>query len=362
MLKIVCILLLLVSNSLLAQGPKRLMNVAYVGHTKGENAFWDNLVAPMPEVAKQLGINLSVYYADYNNRFSYFDEVTKIVNSDTPPDFLISPFRAASSKPLLNLLEKKQIPFISIVNEIPRSERAKVGLPQANYKFWKAQITSDDTASGEMLAQALRAIALKKTAQRPLKLVALAGGRVMESSLERNDGLQKALAQYNDLYYQQSVFTDWNPGKAYRMCTELYHRHGKADIVWAANDDIAITAAQCLRDLLDDDVNNVTIGGVDATIKGVQAVINEQIDITLGGNQMHGAWALIVAFDIYNQKAQHANSLESPFFIVDKKNAPSLLRLLKGDWHQVNFKAMSKTYNPQLSHYDFNLSHLLVNE
>ena len=336
------------------------MNVAFVGHTKGDNAFWDNLLAPMPEVAKQLGINLTVYHANYNNRFSYFDIVEEIVNGDNPPDVLISPFRAASSKPLLRLIEKKKIPFISIVNEIPRSERNTVGKPQENYKYWKASVTSDDFKSGELLAQKLLSIAETKTDKRPLPFVALAGDHVLESSLKRNDGLKNFISKSSDFYYQQMVFTDWNTVKAYRMCVELFFRHGQPSIIWAANDDIALTAHRCMTDLSVELLPAITIGGVDATNKGIKAVLEGKLDVTLGGNQMHGAWALIVAFDMFNGKTQHELTLDSPFFVVDKHNANALLELLNDSWHKIDFKSMSKSYNPELIHYDFNLSHYLT--
>lgn len=355
MIRVICLLLLCASGQLAAKA----MNVAFVGHTKGDNSFWDNLAAPMPEVARQLGVNLTIYHADYNDRFSYFEVVKKIVNSDTPPDVLISPFRAASSKPLLQLIEKNKVPFISIVNEVPRSERGEVGNPQTNYKFWKASVTSNDIESGKLLAQTLVQIAKNKTNKRPLPFVALAGDRVLESSLNRNDGLNQYVSEATDIYYQQMVYTDWNPTNAYRMCVELFFRHGEPSIIWAANDDIALAAKRCIRALVDNGGKNIAIGGVDATKRGVEAVLGDKIDVTIGGNEMHGAWALIVALDMYNNKIQHELRLDSPFFVVDKRNAAALLNLLNGDWQQIDFRKMSKTYNEDLNHYDFNLAKFL---
>jgi len=354
---------LLINFSLSSAIFAKQIHVAFLGPELGQSAYWDSVMAPLKTVAKQFDIKLTLHHANWNDRFDYYPKAKELFESEDKPDYLISTFRGASAKHFLELVESHQVPFISIVTGVPKYEQRKVGMPQQHYKYWLAQILADDFESGSLLTNALIA-RTKTTEKNELRLIAVGGDPLLASSNSRDKGLYQAIEKNNNVDLLQLVHSDWNVNITKRMVKQLMSRYQSSDILWAANDDVAIAAYQSLKSLDYDKQGMPVIGGVDWTMNGLEAIIADEIQVSVGGNHMHAVWALISFKDIAHGLTLPNNNnytYETPFAVADKNNAKKILAFLKNEqWREVDYRSLSKFYNDQIQEYDFNFIKLVL--
>lgn len=355
------ILLFLASQSAYAQK----VHVAFVGPALGSNPFWDSMIMPLRVVADQLDVRITFHTADFDDRFDYFPKTKELLSSKDKPDYLISGFRGASAKPLLELVEQYQVPLVSISSGVPTKEIGEVGYPQQHYQYWLAQVLADDEKSGFLQAQLLREKARSNPAlsqKKRLRIAAIGGGLVLETSKQKDAGLLRAIEHYKDLELLQLVHADWNTGIAARMTHGLFERYSNIDLIWNANDDMAIAAAKAVT-VANKLQTPVLVAGIDWTQQGLLAVQKGELAFSLGGNHMQAVWALLLIHDIahgYTDTGFENNTYRIPFLIADIKNVARIRSYIENDgFKSADFKQFSKHYNKRLKAYDFDLMRLI---
>ncbi len=342
------------------------IHVALLVPDFGTSPFWDSMLNPLLPAAKQLNVKLTFHHADFAERFDYYPKAKSLLESEDKPDYLIAAFRGASAKPLLELVEQHRVPMITISSGVPLKEREEVGYPQQNYKYWLAQVLADDESSGFLQARNLlnmaQAMNSHELPNKKYRMVAIGGGLVLETSHQKDRGLKRAEKLSPELELLQLVHADWNAALAARMTEQLYSRYGSIDLIWAANDDTALSAYQVASKLVTTD-DMPLIAGIDWTKSGLDAVSEGKLAFSLGGNHMQAVWALILAHDIahgYSDTGFEKNTYRIPFIMADKANIEVISDYMNNDGYKAaNYKQFSKLYIPNAFQYRFELNRLV---
>ena len=79
-------------------------------------------------------------------------------------------------------------------------------------------------------------------ADRKLHMLAIAGDRSTPSSIKRNQGMRRAVAENPAVVLDQEVYAAWTREKAGEQADWLYQRYPDARLVWAGNDLMAFGA------------------------------------------------------------------------------------------------------------------------
>lgn len=339
------------------------VHIAFFGPSDYGAAYWDNVTTPLPHVAKDFNLNLTMHYANFLNKDEYHSKIKTLLESNNKPDYLISVFRVASARYLLELTEKHKVSLISISTGVPKFEQADIGLPRQHYKYWLAQILANDIDSGSLLVTELAKIAREKFSKNKLRLAAVGGDKTIAASVARDEGLRLGIKNDNNMDLLQLVHANWSFSTAKKMTSQLVSRYGNIDVIWAANDDVARGVYQ---HFVEDSVNYEdipVIGGVDWTKKGLQAIKDEQLNLSLGGNHMHAIWALIMLHDIshgFDVTTPEQQTIFTDYQIADKENIDKIFSFVHQElWRYANYKQLSKVYNPKITSYDFDLNMLL---
>ena len=270
------------------------VSVMFLGPPFGESAFWDKLMAPMPLHARRLSIDFRFVFVPFDNRFDYLETAKKLISQSNRPDYLITMFRGATAIPLLELAEENHVNLITINSPIPPAESELIGQPGQRYSRWIGEIYYDDVDVGYQLADKLVKIGKQRVTNLPLTMVALAGDNVLQTSHHRHSGLVSRIDGDKDVEFLQRVTADWNRQKAAQLIQGLYERYPRIDLIWAANDDIALGAADGLAAMgvRPDSLSYPVIGGVDATVEGLAGIKAGRFAITFSGNEQQGVHAL----------------------------------------------------------------------
>lgn len=337
------------------------VNVLYAPPGAVLSGYWKATTLPMTSAAKQFNINLTINSIPNSNGTPYEKNLLKLIDTLENIDWLIWSQRRTATKKVLDTLEKRKIKSIDITSGAFLRHRPHIGVPQQKYKYWMGQVLSDGFLAGQYLAAEL--VELKKqTVIDKVKMVAISGsGNVAASEILVN-GLLTEVEKNPSLKLLQQIEIKWLAEQSKEKTYLLFKRHKHIDAIWSSQTDLALGAAEQIDNMRFEHQEKPAIATIGWSEEVFQAIENEQIAFSLGGNHLNGLWALILIHDIEHgfKLAPTDAVITVPFSKVTKHNISQISPLLTADhWQNKDFKQYSKAYNPKLLQYNFDLSLLL---
>ncbi|MFT7560842.1 MAG: ABC-type sugar transport system substrate-binding protein [Flavobacteriales bacterium] len=323
--------------------------------------FWRSAQNFALEVAHDLDIELTVQPA--GNRFESLRSLKALVKSGNKPDFLIFPYPLGTGNKMLDIVEAAGINTFLYNSDISLIDRAELGRPRENYRYWLGHMFPDDEQVGYILADTLirlRREALDVDPGRRDSIIQLAGIGGASSSLPailRNSGFKRRVSDGHGLQLRRIAHIEWtNPAPAVHV---LFKSYPDLDILWTAADILAIDSIGPAESLGFISGEDFLIGGVDWSPAGVEAVADGRIAVSVGGHYQEAGWALVLLNDLY-YGVDFADDpgvvIKLPMSALTQKNVDIYQSIFTNErWKQVDFKYFSKYYNPNLKSYDFSI-------
>ncbi len=337
------------------------IKVAFINPTFPEEPFWGMVTDYMTSTAKDLDIDLQVYYS-HSNRYKSLEIVQDILSSPSKPDFLIYHLQTQIGARILEAAERANVHSFVINTNIPESERQNVGKPRDKYRYWLGHMLPQDKFAGELLASALyeRAIELKKTDKNgKVQMFGLTGINDNTASIDRNQGIKDFVSKSPDIKLHQIVSADWDKEKAKTITKVLMARYPNTKVIWSASDLMALGAVEALGELGLEAGKDVLVGGIDGSRLGLQAVQSGSMTTTISGHFIEGAWALLLIHDYAHGRDfidDLGTVMQTSMEQIHAGNITSCMRIFDIDYiDNINFKAYSKVLNPDIKHYQLAL-------
>lgn len=342
------------------------LNIALVNPTAKEETFWALITELTQEAAKDLNIELTVYYSD-SHRMIQSQLIERIVTGKNKPDYLIFLPYGGSILNSFNALESAKVPFVTLERAYDiKRVRQKINKPQETYKYWLGEIYNDNIQDGKLLANHLYRHAKRLIhTQEPLTTIALNGDYYTES-LDRAEGFMDAFFDKTDVVINQVVPARWNREEAGRRFLKLNERYGKSDIVWSASDQMALGVLDVLEQTSLVPNKDFVIGGFDLIPEAIRAIHENKLTASVGGHFLQGVWAIIRLYD-YHHGIKHAfiKSDDAPFIesiVIDVENIKQYKMLADiNDFSSIDFTAFSLHKNQQndVKYYDLTLKNFI---
>jgi ABC-type sugar transport system substrate-binding protein len=338
------------------------MRVAFLNLLSPQNPWRREVLAVMHAAAHDLGIELVEYSTGYWPG-EHLALLQQVLSSPRKPDYLLISMHRSIGVRILELAEQAHVPVFVINTGLTPEEQARFGGPRQHFKSWLGQMVPDDVQAGDQLAQLLIDAAHRLPPSSPgarTKLVALEGRRYDSSARQRNEGLRKALDEHGEVEFLQGVPAFWLPEPAHRKTSLLLRRYPDIQVVWAANDVMALGALRALEEAGRHPGEDVVVGGIDWAPQALQAVREGKMVTSLGGHFLEGGWALVLLYD-YHQGQDFASERvdwRTKLVAVTRDNVDDYRRLIDSNWEEIDFRAFSKAANPALKRYDFSLQAL----
>lgn len=367
MKKIFIIVIVIFSvNNLFAKNNKKI-NVTFInpGISKINNptgGFWINVSNFMKAAANDLNINLEILYSERN-----FVKMIKlgeqVVSRKIKPDYLILVNEKAAAKNILIKANNNGIKTFLILNDLTEKQKNFTGKPREKYQNWIGTLIPNNIDAGYKIAQLVVNAALKKNLHN-YQMIAISGSRATPASQEREIGLSKLLKKYPYIKKHQLVHGEWNKDIAYHKTLGLLKRYPEVNIIWTANDPMAIGAINACEEVGYQPGENIFIGGLNWSIEACKLIKEKKLVTSVGGHFMVGGWALVILYDYHNKKDFIKNEgAELKIEVFDAIYKGNVNRYLKyfGDqnWSKINFKRFSKKRNPNIKKYNFKLKKIL---
>ncbi|ALO44637.1 ABC transporter substrate-binding protein [Pseudoalteromonas phenolica] len=289
--------------------------VLFVNPSVVDDPFWSKVQSISQHAAQQLGFKLDVIYGE-GNRHIQFQELKKYLEYQKTPDYAILILYPGAAVESLKILEKFEVPAITMEQTISGEEKSQIAGPGEDYKYWLGEVYHDNYQAGYDLAKALHSVSNKKS---NLTAVLINGHYGSESDMRAKGAADYFSSQ--GIEVAQEVHGSWSETLSTEQTLKLLKRHANIDIVWAASDLMAIGAMKACK-IACADKQNIVFGGFDWLSVGLENVARGDTHASVGGHFMMGAWALVSLFDYHHKHSYWSEHRELviPMGVITKQN------------------------------------------
>ena len=332
-----------------------------------KSGFWPVSEKVIRAAAFNLGIELEI--VEFNNDPVLMVQLAEKSLSDikTKPDCILFHNYKKRGEKLLKLAEKYGVYAFIFNAGFPKE--ANVGQPREKYSRWIGQMYPDDEYAGYILAKKLyeAAVKMKKIKKADqVHLVALEGNRSSEASNARVRGLKRALKENNKIINHQFFHSKWKENLAMEAFSTSITRYRKVDIFWAASDNMAIGITKAAaKENWRPGIDYVT-GGIDLLPQNQDYLKSGKTAVSVGGHYVEGAWALILIYDFLNGYdfkdfgLMTFSTRMSACSAAEYSTTGDLRKRLSNErLKEINFKKFTRTHNPGLKEYSFNIDEII---
>jgi ABC-type sugar transport system substrate-binding protein len=257
---------------------------------------------------------------------------------------------------MLEALAPSPARLFVIHSDVTDEQRRDTGNERERYPRWIGSATPDNTRGVFRLAQALH----DALGGRPIRALGITGPPSTPVSNERAQGLKDYVAGVPGARLEQLVYSDWSEADGQRKAWVLLARYPEANLIWTANDEMAMGALQAASG----HGAKVVVGGMGGWARALRSIADGGLTATLTGHHLIGAWALVMLYD-------HANGIDFAsdggvrrkldyLHVVTRANLREYENTFAEHERPIDFRRYSKAHRPQLAHYDFSFAPLLA--
>jgi ABC-type sugar transport system substrate-binding protein len=355
-----CVAFLLCSSVAHAQ------SVAFINPGKSDETYWVTATRSMQAVAQRLGMRFEVQYAQ-REPLKTFEIARQMVArpAGERPQYIVITDDFAVADELLKIIDAAGVKTFLAYSSIPVEQRGNIGSPRGKYKGWIGSLEPKAEDAGLLTARALIARGNREKAFGPdgkLHMLAIAGDRSTASSLKRNAGMHRAIADASNVVLDEQVYAAWARENAIQEAEALYRRHLYARLVWAGNDLMAFGAMAAWERRGGKPGVDAWFSGINTSTEALEALRSGRLTSLAGGHFITGAWALVLIYDYHHGRDFADEGLEmqrSMFAEFTPPLAERYIERFSDGFDGIDFSRYSKVSNRQLKRYNFGFAQLL---
>jgi ribose transport system substrate-binding protein len=248
------------------EGPK---NVCLIMKTL-TNPFFIEMEKGARRAEKDMGIRLIVKTGAKETSIDQQISIVEDMILQHIDAIVIAPGSSTDLIPVLKKAQDAGIWIVNIDNRLDSQLSAKIGL--VNVPF-----ISVDNAQGAYLAT--KAIIGK--VRPPAAAAILEGIRSATNSANRKQGALKAFQENPGIQIAAMESANWKIDEAFTVTSKIFTAHPEINILFCANDMMALGAIQYLQST---GKNNVQVAGFDALPEAVKAIREGKLQVTVDQN------------------------------------------------------------------------------
>lgn len=344
----------------------RAQSVAFINPGKSNELYWVTATLAMQAAAQSLGMRFEVQYAE-REPLKTFDIAREMVARDVDkrPEYIVITDDSAVADQLLKIIDAAGVKSFLAYSSIPMGQRGGIGAPRTKYIGWLGSLEPVAEDAGYLTARALIERGKREKAFGPdgkLHMIAIAGDRTTATSIKRNEGMRRAVAEDLGVVLEHEGYASWTRESAFEQASRLYRRYPDVRLVWAGNDLMAFGAMAAWDKRGGKPGVDAWFSGINTSTEALEAIKSGRLTSLAGGHFITGAWALVMIYDYHRGRDFADEGLELQrlmFAEFTPQLAELYIERFSGGFDGVNFSRYSKVMNPQLKRYNFGFSQLL---
>lgn len=326
----------------------------------GNHWFWQMVVDFMQAAADDLGIELEVVSSPFDHLLS-IRQAKEVATRPIHPDYLITGNEKGNGGEIIRIADRAGIPVFLFSNGfIDEADLKLYGQPRQHFPLWIGQLIPDNYGAGYTMGTTLIASADSRNLRsrdNHINILAIGGTRMTHASEERLRGLRDAMAAASaPTRLLQVVHGNWDYEDGRQLGHGLLSRHQDVQVLWAANDSMALGAMDAAADLARIPGQDLLFAGCGWYGPALERILHGELTTSVGGHFMDGAWALVMLYDYHHGIDFISDPWQSTMFAIDRDTLASYHALFGNrEWDMIDFTRYSKMKNPGLTSYDFSL-------
>jgi ABC-type sugar transport system substrate-binding protein len=351
---------------LLCGSVARAQSVAFINPGKSGEIYWVTATQAMQAAAHSLGMTFEVQYAQ-REPLKTLEIAREMVArpAGKRPEYIVVTDDYSVADRLLAIIDPAGVKTFLAYSSIPVDQRGGIGSPRGKYKGWLGSLEPQAEDAGYLTARALIERGKREKAFGPdgkLHMLAIAGDRSTPSSINRNQGMHRAVAKAPMVVLEEEVYAAWARENAAQQAESLYRRYPDVKLVWAGNDLMAFGAMAAWEKRGGKPGVDAWFSGVNTSTEALEAIKSGRLTSLAGGHFITGAWALVMIYDYHHGRdfADEGLELRRPMFAeFTPLLADRYIERFSGGFDGVDFSRYSKVKNPKLRRYNFGFAQLL---
>ncbi|HEX4827273.1 MAG TPA: ABC transporter substrate-binding protein [Xanthobacteraceae bacterium] len=351
---------------LLCGSVARAQSVAFINPGKSDEVYWVTAAQGMQAAAHSLGMTFEVRYAQ-REPLKTLEIAREMVArpAGKRPEYIVVTDDYSVADRLLAIIDPAGVKSFLAYSSIPVDQRGGIGSPRGKYKGWLGSLEPQAEDAGYLTARALIERGKREKAFGPdgkLHMLAIAGDRSTPSSINRNQGMRRAVAEAAMVVVDEEVYAAWTRENAAQQAESLYRRYPDVKLVWAGNDLMAFGAMTAWEKRGGKPGVDAWFSGINTSTEALEAVKSGRLTSLAGGHFITGAWALVMIYDYHHGRDFADEGLElrrSMFAEFTPLLADRYIERFSGGFDGVDFSRYSKVRNPKLKRYNFGFGQLL---
>ena len=231
------------------------------------NPFFIAMEQGARRAERQLGVQLQVKVAAQETSIEQQIQIVDDLISAKVDAIVIAPGDSQRLVPVLKRAADAGIKLVNLDNRLDPQTVAQAGLAPIPF------LSVDNEKAAYAAAQWLA-----KEARPGTQAIVLEGIRSADNARQRQQGAKRALADNPAVQLVASESAHWKIDEGYSVTRELLTRHPRVQLIYAANDMMALGAIQYLQEK---GLGDVKVGGYDAIDDAVAEVRKGRLSVTV---------------------------------------------------------------------------------
>jgi ABC-type sugar transport system substrate-binding protein len=341
------------------------LRVGFLCPKPPDQGFWGQVIQVMQAAAEDLNVELIVKRDPSGSTIGRKRAGVELLNIEPKLDVMLSGYWTSITKFHLELAKERGIKMFIFNADIKDDELEEVGKPRGKFDNWIGHMVPDDEAAAKVLIELLvnEAKTVKKITDGSVKVHALVSEGFSTVSRRRNAGLRSQVAAMPGTVLKETKLEFWKEDWALDETVKILKLDPHIDVIWAASQVSAWGAVLGVEKAGKIPGKDVLVGGFDWNQQSLAALAEGRMTASMFGHFMEGAWALLLVHD-YHYGIDFANDVGiriiTPLTVIRAENYSRYKRVVDGShWQEIDFRKLSKKYNPELKAYNFNIDQFL---
>lgn len=353
---------------LAAQEASKPLSVVFVNPGKSGEVFWDMVAGTMTAAGRKLGMSVEVLYAERNHRLMQ-DLGLEVTTRADKPDFLVLVNEEGAAVPILEAADARGIKTFLLSNTLVGEDAERFGPPRTRLSTWIGSIVPDMDVAGARMAAALLAKARAsdlKSADGKLHFLAIGGDDTTPTSIARNKGMERQLADAPDAVVDRMLLANWNAAEAERITSNYLAWAARKGVrlagIWAGNDPMALGALDALSAAKLIPGQDLHVVGLNWSPPALAEVEQGRMLLTDGGHFLMGGWSMVLLRDYADgcDFAKDGATITYKTSAVGGESAHVIKEIIgKSRFDHIDFARLRAKADGQCGAYDFSVENIL---
>ena len=321
---------------------------------RGRGPQWRMAARFMAAAARVFRMNLEVLYAE-RDHLLMLHQAEEVAHRAQVPDYVIIVNEKLAAQQMLRTFEHSPAKVLLIHNDLTPEQRQDIGNERERIRNWIGTVTTDDASGSYRLMDDL----FRQSGSREARIIGITGDRNTPVSLARAEGVNNYVAKTGRGRILQLAFSDWSSADARRKADVLLARYPETNIIWAANDSMALGALSAVKAR----GAPVLVGGTGGWEDALASVAEGGMAATVATHFFIGAWAIVMLYDFDrghdfaayggpNQKLDY-------MYVVNRSNVDQYRAAVFEYGELLDYSLYSKTIHPKPGPYEFSIERMV---